>query len=80
VPAEAWPLIHPNLAAIYRQKVTDLHAALQRDGSRDEAAEILRDLIEEITLAPENGALRLDLRGCVRRHSALGIRQQKARL
>jgi hypothetical protein len=65
MPAEARPLIHPNLAAIYRQKVTDLHEALQRDGSRDEAAEILRDLIEEITLAPENGALRIDLRGAL---------------
>ena len=63
MPAEARPLIHPNLAAIYRQKVTDLHEALQREGSRAEAAEILRDLIEEIILTPDNGELRLDLKG-----------------
>lgn len=62
-PAEARPLIHPNLAAIYRQKVTDLHEALQREGSRGEAAEILRDLIEEIILTPDSAELRLDLKG-----------------
>jgi hypothetical protein len=46
MPAEAHPLIHPNLAAIHREKVTDLHEAPQREVSRDEAPEILRDLIE----------------------------------
>jgi hypothetical protein len=34
------------LAATYRQKVADLHEALQRERSRDEAAEILGNLIE----------------------------------
>jgi hypothetical protein len=57
------PAHSPEPGGDYRQKVTDLHQALQREGSRAEAAEILRDLIEEITLTPGNGELRIDLRG-----------------
>ncbi len=64
-PADARPLIHPALAAIYRRKVADLHEALQHEDTRAEAAEILRDLIDEITLVPDDGTLRIDLRGAL---------------
>jgi hypothetical protein len=64
-PAETRPLIHPALAAIYRRKVAELHEALQQDETRAEAAEILRGLIDEITLVPERGALRVDLKGAL---------------
>ena len=57
------PLLHPNMAEIYRRKVTDLHVALNEEGTRLEAAEILRSLIEEIALVPEDGALRIEVRG-----------------
>ncbi len=57
------PRIHPNLANVYRDKVADLHAALDRDETRAEAAEILRNLIEEVRLVPEDGQLEIELRG-----------------
>ncbi len=57
------PLIHPNLAEVYRRKVAALHVALQCDETRLEAAEIIRSLVDEIVLTPENGELRIDLRG-----------------
>ncbi len=57
------PLIHPNLAEVYRRKVADLHEALQCDETRVEAAEIIRSLVDEIVLTPEDGELRIDLKG-----------------
>jgi site-specific DNA recombinase len=62
-PYDRKPLIHPNLAEAYRRKVTDLHAALQQDEMRTDAAEIIRSLIDEITLTPDGGQLRINLRG-----------------
>ena len=57
------PLLHPNLAEIYRRKVAELHVTLNHDDSRAEAADIIRSLIDEIVLTPENGELRIDLKG-----------------
>ncbi len=57
------PLIHPNLAEVYRRKVAALHEALQCDETRLEAAEIIRSLVDEIVLTPEHGELRIDLKG-----------------
>ena len=57
------PLIHPNLAEVYRKKVADLHKALHGENEKAEAFDLIRSLIEEITLAPENGELRVNLRG-----------------
>jgi site-specific DNA recombinase len=61
-PAPA-PAIHPNLAELYRRKVESLHEALNEEGTRAEAAEALRTLIEEIRLVPQDGRLRIDLHG-----------------
>jgi site-specific DNA recombinase len=57
------PLIHPNLAEIYRQKVAALHEALTDPISRDEAFDTIRSLIEEIRLVPEAGELRIEIKG-----------------
>ena len=57
------PLIHPNLAEIYRRKVADLNEALNQDDVRAEAGEIIRSLIDEIVLTPDGEALRIDLKG-----------------
>jgi site-specific DNA recombinase len=57
------PLLHPNLAELYRQRVERLHEALRDDDTRDEAFELIRSLIDEIRLVPEDGRLRLELRG-----------------
>ena len=42
------PLLHPNLAALYREKVATLASALQNAESRSEAAEALRGLVDAI--------------------------------
>src|SRR5918996_3938703 len=53
------PRLHPNLAELYRQKVTNLAEALNDEGTRLEAAACIRELIEEIRLVPETGNLRV---------------------
>jgi site-specific DNA recombinase len=57
------PRLHPNLAELYRQKVTNLAEALNDEHTRLEAAECIRELIDEIRLVPENGKLRVELYG-----------------
>ena len=57
------PLIHPNLAEVYRERVARLHHALQDPATGEEAFQLIRSLIEEIRLMPEEGALRIELRG-----------------
>ena len=51
------------MADLYRTKVEDLAAALQAEGSRLEASEMLRGLIDSIVLMPDEGQLRIELRG-----------------
>ena len=57
------PLIHPNLAEVYRQKVAAVHEALHDTASRDEAFDVIRSLIDEIRLVPADGELRIEIRG-----------------
>ena len=51
------------MADLYRTKVEELAAALQREDTRLEASETLRGLIDSIVLTPEKGQLRIELRG-----------------
>ena len=57
------PLLHPNMADVWRQRVAALHEALQDEGSKAEAFEVLRSLIDRVTLVPEDGQLAIELRG-----------------
>jgi DNA invertase Pin-like site-specific DNA recombinase len=59
------PLLHPEMARIYRTKVTELATALQQPESRVEATEALRGLVDAIVLTPAaNGnELGIELRG-----------------
>jgi site-specific DNA recombinase len=57
------PLLHPEMAELYRQKVTTLAQALERSETRTEAREALRGLIDAITLTPEQGELKIELKG-----------------
>ena len=59
------PLLHPEMATFYREKVGALHEALQDDteATRLKAGEILRSLVKEIILTPEAGELKIDVRG-----------------
>ena len=57
------PLLHPRMSELYRSKVMQLAEALESPESRSEATEVLRGLIDEITLTPHDGALQIDLKG-----------------
>ena len=51
------------LAALYREKVISLAAALQNADSRAEAAEALHGLVDAIVLVPAGTELRIELKG-----------------
>ncbi|MEP6592526.1 MAG: hypothetical protein ABJC51_02475, partial [Acidobacteriota bacterium] len=57
------PLLHPSMADLYRSKIEELAAALQREDRRLEASEILQGLIDSIVLMPRDGQMRIELRG-----------------
>ena len=59
------PLLHPEMARIYRAKVTELARALQEPDSRSEATEALRGLVDAIVLTPDQAGetLQIELRG-----------------
>jgi site-specific DNA recombinase len=63
--AEPPPLLHPNMAHYYRVQVAELHEALQEDSEakRMAAADIIRSLVKEIVLTPEDSELKIDVRG-----------------
>jgi site-specific DNA recombinase len=59
------PLLHPEMAELYREKVTTLAQALERPETRTESTESLRGLVDAIVLTPAAGgeALGIELRG-----------------
>jgi site-specific DNA recombinase len=54
---------HPNVADLYVSKVNGLRKALNEDGAQEEAAQILRGLVDEIRLHPIDGKLQIELIG-----------------
>jgi site-specific DNA recombinase len=56
------PRLHPNIAEAYRRKVEELHAALKADDAGP-ARELISNLVEAIVLVPEDGRLRIEVRG-----------------
>ncbi|GLR65407.1 hypothetical protein GCM10010909_00850 [Acidocella aquatica] len=56
------PMLHPNLAEIYHEKVAALHTALAEPATKDEAFSIIRTLIDEVRLIPEKDELRIEIR------------------
>lgn len=64
--AEESPLLlHPNMATHYRVQIEELYEALQEDSEakRMAAADIVRSLVKEIILTPEEDELQIDVRG-----------------
>jgi site-specific DNA recombinase len=57
------PVLHPNLAELYRRKVAGLREALSDEATREEAADVLRSLVAEVRLVPVDGVLTIRLRG-----------------
>ena len=73
------PLLHPEVATIYRTKVAGLARALQEPESRSEATEALRGLVDAIVLTPDDAgsALQIELKGNLA--AMLGATVQKKR-
>ncbi len=57
------PLLHPNMAQIYQDRIGQLYENLQHEDERAQAAEVFRTLVDQVTLVPENGELAIVLRG-----------------
>ena len=57
------PLLHPNMAEIYRQRISALYESLQGEDGKAEAAEVFRTLVDQVTLIPEEDKLAIVLRG-----------------
>ncbi|SLN67224.1 Recombinase [Roseovarius litorisediminis] len=55
--------LHPSLSGIYREKVAELSEALNTEGTRTQAAELIRGLLTEVRLIPGEGALSIELVG-----------------
>ena len=55
--------LHPNLARLYREKVENLARALADDEIRDEAAEILRGLIDAVVVSPTATGSEVQVKG-----------------
>ena len=55
--------VSPNMAEIYRQRVTALHEALGNRTGNVEAIEPIREFIEKIVRTPGAGRLVVDLHG-----------------
>jgi site-specific DNA recombinase len=57
------PLLHPNVAEIYRQRISTLYESLRGEGDKAEAAEAFRTLVDQVTLVPTEDELAIVLRG-----------------
>ena len=57
------PLLHPNLAAIYRARVENLQAVLSDLDHGQEAFDVVRSLTEEVRIIPTGDELTIELSG-----------------
>ncbi|UMM07984.1 recombinase family protein [Gluconobacter frateurii] len=59
------PLLHPQMAEFYHRQLARLHDMLhsELDEKRQEAAEVIRSLIEAIILTPSDKGLQIDVQG-----------------
>ena len=55
-------LLHPRLAQLYRDKVERLLQAFDAEGTRSEAQEIVRSLIDAVAMTPEDGVLNAEVK------------------
>ena len=62
-PEDILPLLHPNMAELYRRKIGTLTSLLQEPETKDEAFETIRSMIDVVRLVPDSGKLRIDLTG-----------------
>ena len=57
------PLLHPNMAEIYRQRVTALYRGLQSEDGKAGSADVFRTLVDQVTLVPQAEELTIVLPG-----------------
>ncbi len=72
-PAPTPVRLHPNLPQLYRQKVVQLHEALQDPSIRDQAVELLRGLLSKVTVQPGEGYVDLVVEGAADSHAGPGL-------
>ncbi|WP_170417249.1 recombinase family protein [Ruegeria arenilitoris] len=70
-------LLHPGLSDVYREQVANLTTALRDPSSQAEATSIIRSLISEIRLIPEDGKYAIELVGELAGLLALGVSQNE---
>ena len=57
------PLLHPNMAELWRAEITELRSALTEDRCDPDARQAVRNMVEEIRLTPRDGVLAVDVKG-----------------
>ncbi|MBO9448557.1 recombinase family protein [Ruegeria sp. R14_0] len=70
-------LLHPGLSDVYREEVTNLTTALHDPSAQAEATSIIRGLLSEIRLVPEDGTYTIELIGELAGLMALGTPQNE---
>jgi site-specific DNA recombinase len=57
------PLLHANMADLWRAEIAELRDALTEDRCDPEAREAVRKMVEEVRLTPKEGILAIDVKG-----------------
>jgi hypothetical protein len=69
--------LHPNLAQVYRRQVAQLQHSLSHPEIRDEAVQILRGLIEDVSIRPTEDGMEIEIVGEIAKMVELGIGANK---
>jgi len=69
--------LHPNLAEIYRRQVEQLQNSLSQPEIRDEAVQILRGLIERVSIKPAKDGMEIEIVGEIAKMVELGTEPNK---
>ena len=65
--------LHPNLAEFYKRQVKQLQHALGDPEIRDGAVQILRGLIEHVSIGPADDGLKIEIVGEIAKMIELGL-------
>jgi site-specific DNA recombinase len=65
--------LHPNLAQVYRRQVEQLQQALIDPQIRDEAVEVLRGLVDHVSIGPADNGLEIEIVGEVAKMVELSL-------
>jgi site-specific DNA recombinase len=70
--------LHQNLAQVYRCQVERLQDALNEPEIRDEALQILRGLVERVSICPAENGLEVEIVGEIRKWSNSALKTKKS--